>query len=87
MDLNNKVAIITGSNRGIGRGLAEAFAKAGASVVVNYPSKQDDIFREEAFSVVENILASGGQAMAVEADVILKPEVEALVNSGKGSAG
>ena len=81
MDLNNKVAIITGSNRGIGRGLAEAYANAGASIVVNYPSNQSDIFREEALAVVENIKASGGQAMAVEADVVKKTEVEALVST------
>ena len=46
MNLNNKVAIVTGSNRGIGRGLAEAFANAGASIIVNYPSNQNDIFKE-----------------------------------------
>jgi 3-oxoacyl-[acyl-carrier protein] reductase len=80
MKLNNKVAIVTGSNRGIGKGLAEAFAKAGASVVVNYPSNQDDIFREEACEVVENIKASGSEAIAVEADVVIKAEVENLVS-------
>ena len=80
MKLNNKVAIVTGSNRGIGKGLAEAFAKAGASVVVNYPSNQSDIFREEAHEVVENIKASGSEAIAVEADVVIKAEVENLVS-------
>ena len=80
MKLNNKVAIVTGSNRGIGKGLAEAFAKAGASVVVNYPSNQSDIFREEAHEVVENIKASGSEAIAVEADVVIKTEVENLVS-------
>ena len=80
MKLNNKVAIVTGSNRGIGKGLAEAFAKAGASVVVNYPSNQSDIFREEACEVVENIKASGSEAIAVEADVVIKAEVENLVS-------
>ena len=80
MKLNNKVALITGSNRGIGKGLAEAFANAGASVVVNYPSNQDDIFREEACEVMENIRASGSEAIAVEADVVIKAEVENLVS-------
>ena len=80
MNLNDKVAIITGSNRGIGRGLAEAFSEAGASIVVNYPSNRDDIFREEASEVVEKIKASGGQAIAVEADAAKKTEVENLVS-------
>ncbi len=72
---------MTGSNRGIGRGLAEAFAKAGALVVVNYPSNQNDIFRKEACEVVENIKASGSEAIAVEADVVIKAEVENLVSA------
>lgn len=87
MDLNNKVAIITGSNRGIGRGIAEAFGDAGALVVVNYPSNQDEIFREEAFEVVANIKASGSKAIAVEADVLKKTEVETLVNSAVNKFG
>ncbi len=81
MNLNNKVALITGSNRGIGRGLAEAFANAGADIVVNYPSNQNEIFREEALNVVENVKAAGRRAIAVEADVVKKNEVETLVNS------
>ena len=81
MNLNNKVAIITGSNRGIGRGIAEAYGKTGASVVVNYPSNQDEIYRNEAFQVVDNIKAAGRDAIAVEADVIKKSEVEHLVQS------
>lgn len=87
MDLNNKVAIITGSNRGIGKGIAEAFGDAGALVVVNYPSNQDEIFREEAFEVVANIKASGSKAIAVEADVLKKTEVETLVNSAVNKFG
>ena len=81
MDLNNKVALITGSNRGIGRGIAEAYADAGASIVVNYPSNQSEVFKEEALDLAEKIKASGGDAIAVEADVVIKSEIENLVHS------
>ena len=81
MNLNNKVAIITGSNRGIGRGIAEAYGESGACVVVNYPSNQDEVYRREAFQVVENIKSMGRDAIAVEADVVNKSEVEHLVQS------
>jgi 3-oxoacyl-[acyl-carrier protein] reductase len=81
MNLKNKVAIVTGSNRGIGRGIAEAYGEAGASLVVNYPSGQDEVYKEEAFQVVENIKAMGREAIAVEADVVKKSEVEALARA------
>lgn len=81
MNLKNKVAIITGSNRGIGRGIAEAYGEAGASVVVNYPSGQDKIYKDEALQAVDNIKATGGEAIAVEADVVIKSEVEALARA------
>ncbi len=81
MHLNNKVAIITGSNRGIGRGLAEAFAEAGAFIVLNFPPDGSDICREEANGTVQSIKAAGGKAIAVEADVVKKDEVENLVST------
>ena len=87
MNLNNKVAIITGSNRGIGRGIAEAYGKAGASVVVNYPSNQDEVYRKEAFQVVDNIKSMGRDAIAVEADVVKKSEVEYLIWSAQDKFG
>ncbi len=81
MNLQNKVAIVTGSNRGIGRGIAEAYGEAGASVVVNYPSNQDEIYRKEAFQVVDNIKSMGRDAITVEADVVKKSEAEYLARS------
>ncbi len=81
MDLNNKVALVTGSNRGIGRGIAEAYADAGASIVVNFPSNQSEVFKKEALDLADKIKASGGRAIAVEADVVKKSEVENLITS------
>jgi 3-oxoacyl-[acyl-carrier protein] reductase len=62
--LNGRVAIVTGSSRGIGAAIATELAAQGASVVVNYRQRAD-----EAESVVAAIAACGGQAIAIQADV------------------
>ncbi len=71
MDISNKVAIVTGSGRGIGRAIALRLAEAGANVVVN------DVEPVEA--VVGEIKALGRQALPVLADVSSSSEVERLV--------
>ena len=72
-DLTDKVAIVTGSSRGIGRSIAHQLAKAGAKVVVS--SRKLDACEK----VVEEIRAAGGQAMAVAASISSKAQLEALV--------
>jgi 3-oxoacyl-[acyl-carrier protein] reductase len=62
--LNDKVAIITGSSRGIGAAIAKELAAQGATVVVNYRQRA-----EEAKAVLAGITACGGQAIAIQADV------------------
>ncbi len=66
MRLANRTAIVTGSATGIGRGIALAFAREGACVVVNGPSGADSAAARE---VVAEIMAASGRAIAVEADV------------------
>jgi 3-oxoacyl-[acyl-carrier protein] reductase len=72
-DLQNKVAIITGSSRGIGAEIARTLAAAGARVVINYVSRG-----EAAYSVHESIKASGGEALVVQADMRISTEVHRL---------
>jgi len=64
MNLEGKVAVVTGASRGIGRAIAVALARAGARVVVNYARDA-----EGAQAVVAEIVAAGGQSSALQADV------------------
>jgi 3-oxoacyl-[acyl-carrier protein] reductase len=66
--LAGKVALITGSGRGIGKGMALELASRGASVVINYAKSAD-----KAQEVVKEIIKLGSKAIALQADVS-KPE-------------
>jgi 3-oxoacyl-[acyl-carrier protein] reductase len=76
MRLRDKVAIVTGASRGIGRATAIALAAEGARVVVNYYNRAD-----AAEQVVSEIAAAGGHATARQADVGDFAQAEALVKS------
>ncbi len=76
MRLNGKVALITGSSSGIGLGVARAFAREGAAVVINHPTPAE---AESAARSVQAIQAEGGQVVAIQADVSLEADCERLV--------
>ncbi len=73
---DSRVVIVTGASTGIGAATAIAFGKSGASVVVNYHSS-----RAAAENVVKTIEETGGKAIAVQADVTRKVEVDRLVQT------
>jgi len=74
-ELKNKVALVTGSSRGLGAGIALALGEAGADVVVNYRSK-----RKEAENICRQIvdMGAGRRAITVQADVSSQSDVDAL---------
>ena len=73
--LTGKVAVVTGSGRGIGKGIALKLAQEGASVVVNYRKSED-----EAEAVVKEIEQKGGKAAAIQADMSKVEEISQLFN-------
>ncbi len=73
-DLSGRVAVITGSSRGIGRSIAEAMARAGAKVVVS--SRKIDACNV----VVDGITAAGGEAVAIPCNVSEKAQLQNLVD-------
>ena len=74
--LENKVAVVTGASRGIGRAIALELARRGARVVVNYRRNA-----EAAAEVVAAIETAGGQATAVQADVGDFEQAAALIRA------
>lgn len=75
MKLQNKIALITGASKGIGKSTALLFAKEGAKIVVNYASS-----KKEACSVVDEIKKIGSEAIAIKCDVSKEDEVKEMIN-------
>lgn len=71
--LAGKRALVTGGSRGIGRAIAEAFAREGARVCINYVSRPSD-----AEEIVSNILAQFGEAFSIKCNVTDESEIKAM---------
>ncbi|WP_273327347.1 3-oxoacyl-[acyl-carrier-protein] reductase [Vallitalea guaymasensis] len=78
----DKVAIVTGASRGIGKAIARRLASDGIIVAVNYRSSE-----EEAKKVVEEIIADGGRAKAYKADVSNFEDAQKLISEVKEEHG
>ena len=82
MNLSNKVSLVTGGNRGIGKFISLSLAEEGSSVAVHY--NQD---KEGAESVVKEIRERGGKAEVFQADVSQRESVEKMVKNCSQSLG
>lgn len=74
--LRDRVAVVTGASRGIGRAIAVALAAEGAKIAINYASNST-----AADQLVEEITAAGGEATAIQADVSKVDSVDALIKT------
>lgn len=72
--LEHKTAVITGASSGIGRGIALKFASEGANVIINYRKS-----KQQAEEIVREISLSGGSAVAIQADISQRLDIEKLI--------
>ncbi len=76
MRLKEKIALVTGASRGIGKAIALHLAEEGAQIIINYAKNS-----EKAKEVVAAVESTGGKALALQADVSCWQEVEKMVDS------
>lgn len=82
LDLENRIALVTGASRGIGAGIAVALARAGAHVTVNFRERTDG-----ANAVCAEIKRLGRKAIAVQANVSVSTEVRRMVGEIEANVG
>ena len=82
MRLKDKIAVVTGASRGVGRAIALAYAREGANMVVNYASNE-----AAADQVVREIEALGRKAVKIQGDVARKEEASAVIQGAKDHFG
>ena len=82
--LEKKRALVTGSSSGIGAGVALAFAREGADVVINYPTSKQ---QEAAEKIAEEVRSAGRKSKAIQADVSEPDQVAQLVEGSVAALG
>jgi NAD(P)-dependent dehydrogenase (short-subunit alcohol dehydrogenase family) len=82
LDLKGKTALVTGANAGIGRGIAERLAEAGAAVGIHYRSGKD-----EAEALAAKIRSAGGKAVAVQAELTDEASAKAAFDAVNDAIG
>ncbi|WP_245404942.1 SDR family NAD(P)-dependent oxidoreductase [Leptolyngbya sp. Cla-17] len=80
--LDGKIAVVTGASKGIGASISKHLAAEGAAVVVNYASSKAGADR-----VVDEIVSTGGKAIAVQANVAKEAEIQQLFAETKQAFG
>lgn len=80
--LNERIAVVTGASRGIGRGIALELARRGATIVINYNTNA-----EAAEAVVNEIKTAGGEAQAFQADVSTEDGATGLIKAATDTYG
>jgi 3-oxoacyl-[acyl-carrier protein] reductase len=80
--LRDRIALVTGASRGIGRAIALALAAEGAHVAINYRARTEDARQLES-----EIRQAGHKAIAIQADVSLSPEVDRFVQTAEARLG
>ncbi|MFT8321280.1 MAG: SDR family oxidoreductase [Bacillus sp. (in: firmicutes)] len=75
-DLQDKVVVITGASKGLGRAMANRFGKEKSKVVINYRSKE-----EEALEIKQEVERAGGKAIIVRGDVTIEEDVVNLIHT------
>jgi 3-oxoacyl-[acyl-carrier protein] reductase len=76
IELKNKVCLVTGGNRGIGRAIVKALVDSGGIVAFDYRQH-----KEEAQALVDEITAAGGKAQAFQADITDEAKVQSMVQT------
>ena len=76
MEFKDKVVLVTGSSRGLGRSIAVKFAKEGANVIINYKNSKN-----EAETLLEIISMYGQECMCIKADISNEEEVNNMIES------
>ena len=76
MNFKDKIVIVTGSSRGIGRSIAVKFAKAGATVIINFKNN-----KSEAEAITEIISSYVNDCMCIQADVSKEKDVKRMIDT------